>query len=360
MKASDCQLRPVEQVDYENLADFLLDYRGKTYKKELWLARFRHWWDENPWYFPAETPRGLLLIAKEKIVGFFGVVASPYQVEHKAVTLYSATTWSVKTEYRSHALRLLAEVAVAYAKHPFFFINPVTNTEHIYPLLRYKTLPIPSPQIHIIFSGPGSFLLWKFKGFARLKKIVDRHSHLILAMEKRLLWLSPPPASSIRVEMVTQAGDGIDQLWHATKEIFSNTRLRSSAYLNWMAFGNAMHKKWLFVCLDGNKTVGYGLFFHRENIFGNALHCLDYWYDPDIPEIPRILFEHVKRFAVNHYYSRVTFYENFLDCSWVEQIPFRDTDSKNHVGFFRAPDHMEQAILHGANYLMQTDGDFSL
>lgn len=72
--------------------------------EEMWLRRFRHWWDENP-FREAHPCRGWCLRDEGKVVGYLGAIPTFYEdASGKPVPALIATSWAVAEGHRHASL----------------------------------------------------------------------------------------------------------------------------------------------------------------------------------------------------------------------------------------------------------------
>ena len=112
---------PVAQNDYHELALFLSKQFVEGLSAEFWLNRFKFWWDSNP-AFSEEIERGWLILADNKIAGFYGVVPTLMTYLQKERRVFNLTTWMVNPDYRSVSIRLLFKL-INYSRKTILFDN---------------------------------------------------------------------------------------------------------------------------------------------------------------------------------------------------------------------------------------------
>jgi hypothetical protein len=86
--------------DFEKVYPLFQEFNNSRSTKEDWRQLFINHWDTQEDYF------GFLLIDRDKVVGFLGLIFSNRLINNKIEKFCNLTTWIVKKEYRSESLLL--------------------------------------------------------------------------------------------------------------------------------------------------------------------------------------------------------------------------------------------------------------
>ena len=121
---------PVTKSDYNELTDFLSHFEQGKRGRGFWRNRLSFWWDDNP-AFSEDMERGWVLKDNDRIVGFFGIVPTRFQLSYNPITVFNSTTWRVMSEYRGKSLGLLAKHLNAAEKTILFATTPNAEVSSI-------------------------------------------------------------------------------------------------------------------------------------------------------------------------------------------------------------------------------------
>lgn len=155
MTSDHIEVRLVSDVELPALARFLVDNFGKNETEEYWLARFRHWWDINP-YFNEDIPRGWLLCLGKSIKGFLGNVPTPLRIDGVLEIAFNMTTWRVAGDAKTSSMNLLFAYMRAAKGRYVFCTTPNQNVRKILKLLQFEPFLFETDDIVRIFtSGVG-------------------------------------------------------------------------------------------------------------------------------------------------------------------------------------------------------------
>jgi hypothetical protein len=268
-------------ADYARLARFLSSFEDETRAQDFWVRRFNLWWDANP-AFQEGVPRGWVLCVDNTIKGFLGNVPSQVQLFGRTVTAFGVTTWRVLPAYRSHSLRLLHQ-ALRCAKGSISFdTTPSDDVVRILKSLKFQLLPhFENLKRSVIILNLRRFLASKLHG----KVLADAGGWLaepvLRAFQDWRLGVRRK-CDGIEVRHLTRADSSFDELWVRTRNLYSNTSVRSAAAINWHCFVNEDFRKFLFGCFIAERLVGYLIAASRIRDGLKVLSCLDVWLDPDV------------------------------------------------------------------------------
>jgi len=341
---------------------FLADFEEAETPK-MWLKKFRLWWDNNPAFAP-ETQRGWLLRTNDGIVGFIGNIPTLFQLYGREVVICNATTWRVLPEFRNQSLTLLFKLINAAKGSILFVTTPSYNTSQILNAFRFQAVSRPGDNLDykasIIISNAAKVIGAKLTGRPFGKLIEKPLARIVDVFQKvRLTGLKMP--DTYTVGEVPCADIDFDNLWSRTREIFSNTNVRSAKVINWQCVDSGGGGKKLFGCYRGSELTGYMTIWPRVRTKAeiNVLECVDLWIDPAEKLALRSIIAFCKEYARNNGFDMVLlphFTENLagcfremnlLQCS----IPVRKEYYKAGTGV-----NMDEK----QSYLVSAQGDYSL
>lgn len=360
MSNSEPHIFPVTTEDYEEIAVFLHNYRGKKRDASFWLDRFQHWWDNNPW-FNSEVTRGFLLRNNHTVVGFIGAVPSPFQIGGERTISIAGTTWAVDNSCKNHALKLFARLSLAYENQILFMINPIKTTESFYPKFKYNHIIYQDRAYKTLYSGPCSRMLWKGCNNSYVQRWHTWLRTYATVLDRRLIRLNSSPSTSpLQFRLLDNAGSEFDHLWKATQGIVPTTRVRNAKYINWFCFGNPSLKKKLIGAYQDQALVGFAIFRDVYSDFGTGLECLDLWYNPEAEKLPQGILYFARKLAAENYINRVLFWEPFGYPQTQVSVSTDSWEKTDNVGFYRAPKEIVQSIAQLESFWATTDGDMGI
>jgi hypothetical protein len=361
------QLVPITSLKTAQATNYLQNFETEARGEEFWRTRLNHWWEDNPFSHP-DFPRGWMLSEgeNENVLGVIGLIPLPYRVDGNDVIAYGATNWRINAEYRgAPGIRLLNQLRELSEKHIVFDTSP---TEGVEKLLRYADFHkivqddisqrtfIVNPQANIkrLFDNR----LWR-----ATNKLVHGSANIILGpIATGKLWdaagVEPP-----KVDAQSQLANGaIDDLWHCTQDLYSITKVRTSAYLKWYCYGNERYRgKTLFV--GGDDTArGIGIFYSRrvENL--NDLYCLDLW-PPNETEATASIAVQAILHARHHGYDTVTLPlvgTAKIVADRLSKVIMTVPSPAPTFGWLRGPNKIESRIKNDVAYFSKAEGDFGL
>lgn len=147
----------------DRLATFLSGFEDDSATVEEWRERLAFWWDRNP-FQSAGLPLGWVLKHDSQLVGFFGVIATPYSGAGRQQVALNGTSWRVLQAHRHRSLDLFLKFHELRASYTLFNTTPTGRVCQILDRLGYQrfgtelqtTLPILSSRaLSRFILGPG-------------------------------------------------------------------------------------------------------------------------------------------------------------------------------------------------------------
>lgn len=143
---------------------------GTAYSKEIWHARLKHWWDENP-AAAGPIPRGWILRHDSEIIGFLGCVPVIYSYQKVEVPTVAASSWRVLEQHRSQSLRLFMPLYKLSQEMPVLNTSPNPAVMQILQRSGFDSRSLALRHFFIMcpYLGPlAAMLAGKGRGFPRL------------------------------------------------------------------------------------------------------------------------------------------------------------------------------------------------
>ncbi len=256
---------PVQINHYKKLAAFLSSFNFSEttkFKEErseaFWLSRFDLWWDKNP-AFEKQHLRGLVLINKNKIVGFLGCIPTFFQLGQDTIIVFNETTWRVDKEFRGLASVEMVTRLLDYSKNSIHFrsggrqdakkMQDWLGFRNIYDQETIKT--------YYIISNLRNVLSKRIPFIKRIKVLHSMVYPLSLSYKFLMNLLTNTIKGTFYVRRIDNPDANFDELWHKTKSII-NTNVRTSEVLNWFCSNNdGVSKNTLFGCYKNKELMGY-------------------------------------------------------------------------------------------------------
>ncbi len=212
-----------ESICREALLTFLLKSPGVVYSEEIWRARLKHWWDDNP-VSDESTSLGWVLLHDSQIVGFLGCIPLAYEYQGQPVPAVAATTWRVADAHRGQSLQLFLQ------------------------LLQL------SKRVMVIHSSPipAVAAILEKSGFQSRKSCI-RHYHLMGAVASPLCSIMMRKSSSVEeLDSSVRVVSDINQVNSVAATSMHPDQLErkiTKSYLKWL-LGTPMEKLHFVGCVD--------------------------------------------------------------------------------------------------------------
>lgn len=356
--APSIRLVAVSVDDYEELSRFLGRFPGETNGPEFWLERFRYWWDTNP-AFSELTPRGWALRTGGGIVGFLGSVPCVIQCLGKRTIAYSATTWNVLPQYRSHSLRLFRQL-VPEAQHSILFnTSPNPDVVKVLRALKFDLLPRLATYSVIITDVP-SFLDARmsvprvFRPFLRLAAALAS-----VIQDGRLRGLRRSDLAGVR--QLSREDHCFDDLWERTKNLYQNTNVRCAEIVRWYCFGADPFRKTVFGYFRDQRLVGYAVCRRQDRLRQRWLECIDLWLVPDESEALPALVAAIRRYATQAGLNSAVFpHFNGSLRARLAALGLVERTEAQRIDYFSVAPEVQQAITAENSYFVIAQGDQGL
>lgn len=126
-------IRAIKQEDYPDLAEFCVREKMDGRTVDLWIERFKHWWDRNPALY-SSFPKGAVLERREGICGVYCCIPVRITMGKEEVVAAIRSTWIVREDSRSQSLALSQWIDEATSG--MLSIN-TTTIDAILPLLEF-------------------------------------------------------------------------------------------------------------------------------------------------------------------------------------------------------------------------------
>jgi len=273
------QLRPLQASDYSALLDFLVAFPDEKRNRVTWSNRLAFWWDKNPAFDAATTPRGWIVDDAGSVAGFLGNIPTWVQVGKRRVTALNSTTWRVNPEHRAQSLRLVTKLLHEGRESLVFNTTPNADVDVILKSLKFQHLPggIAKRSIALLDATP---LLATFaprvpaRGFvAAVLRALQMVTGIPFACRNVLRG-----ATNLVTRELLAAGPEFDALWERTQTRYNVTNVRDAASIHWYCFGFAEHNKVLLGCYLSDRLTGF-MILNITKGTGAALQaeCVDFW-----------------------------------------------------------------------------------
>lgn len=353
---------PVLPADYEELSGFLRDFPGFQQRtQKFWFRRLRFWWDLNP-AFSEKFSRGWLFRDQGRIVGFFGATPLKLQLSGKETTVFAGSTWRVLPEYRGMSMALKSR---QMEEHKEVLHMSVKTRQEIVPLLkllRYQAVHRSEKQQSLLVTDFAKVMRGKFQQKPGGALIAGMLSPIGYAGQA-LRTLRMTQLANKNVKEVTKADGAFDALWQRTKNRYANTNVRTAEVINWYCFSIEELRKTLLGYYEGDKLLGYMMFFPDESPTMKALDCVDLWIDPSGPQqtVLASLVAKAGACARAKGFDRVVFpHFNSEIASLYESLGLMQRPAWKLNEFFKGPAHLTENILPENTYFVGAQGDVGL
>lgn len=252
---------------YYSLACFLEEQVQKSVSKEIWLDRFKTFWDENEAFKNNNFARGwVLLTENHEIKGFFGNLPVYYSVRQNQQTFCSGTTWYVDKFYRSKSLFLLQN----FLKQPCVLLDTTPNLEAevIFQRCGFSLSASQWLSKDYLFPSHELFFVLFFLKKIFKKSFLFKLFYLFLPFVVFLLW-SYKKIYGFKEKHLTYSCEQIncfsgdyDAWWEKIKKKSHVLALRDAHRLNWFYFSSDSLKESRII-LEARKNkdlLGYASF----------------------------------------------------------------------------------------------------
>ena len=349
------KLLTVLPENYNELAGFLLENEGWPYSKDFSLKGFQVWWDENP-AFSGNMERGWILRDKQKIVGFMGLIPSPFQIFGKEIVVINATTWFVHPEYRSESLQFLIK-SINYAKDSIYFVTtPSDRVVEILKKLRFHSIPRSTCKRSFIIIDFENVLKAKL-GQSILNKFTAKIISPFLAITQSIRLKKTTLEEINRVKRIRKADSTFDDLWEKTKHVFPTTNIRNAETINWCCFNSNQNEKVVFGYYLNGQLLGYVIFKDPRLKSMNILECSDLWVFPDASQATHALINAAYNYGLEKKYDCILFpHFNLKLESAFNKVGLFSMEDKNCNEYFKIkPEWFEKINDSNSYFVIQGD-----
>lgn len=311
--------------DYEAIVS-LLSRVFPIITPERWASKLDYWWESNP-AFGEDMDRGWILKDNDEVVGFTGNIPTKFQIAGREIIADNCTAWGVLPEYRSKSIFLIMKQIKESGNSVLFSSTPAQTTLELIQRCGFQILPGYDNQNL-------STVLLPYRQ-------ESKEDHLL-------------------VREIPEADRSFDDLWEGTKDMFSNTNIRTSEVINWYLAGGR-HKKLLLGCYEGNSLLGYALFELRISQENKGMRCIDLWCRDNKDDITiRSLVNHSIMYCRENEIQRVDFphFSTQLDAHFSRMNMQRSRSGSRF--YYRIGSNITGAFNAEDSYFVDLQGDFCL
>lgn len=351
-------IQVVEPAIYEPLASFLSKSGTPSEPVELIHQWFRLWWDENPAFEPG-MKRGWVLTDNGAIGGFIGSVPCWLQLGGKTVTAFSATTWRVMPEYRNQTMGPIFQWMALGKSAVLFATTPTMDVVKILQTLRFTLLPPAdnrSASVLVLNSGA---VLASMAGESSLAEFAASLCGPAADQVQKFLGRKLRSADTSAVRCFCKADALFDDLWVRTRDLYANTNLRTSAWINWYCFQPPNKGKSLLGYASQDQLHGYLICQPKKHDKLKLMECADFWVEPGYEEAMPALLRAVETQAKAEGYDLVLF-PHFTQAygAALADLGLLTREVKVKTNYFKAPAGVD--INEANSYFVGAQGDYGL
>ena len=268
--AKSLQLREATLADYSGVVALESKFHLVPKSYEEW----NHLWANNPAYRETADrfPIGWVLEREDGIIcGYLGNIPLNYELEGKGLLAATTRSWVVDSEYRSHALLLLA--TYFRQAHVDLFLNTTVNAYAATAYQTFEGVPVP-----VGAWDRSLFWITNYRGFAESflrKKSTAMARSLSYPLGLAGFLRDRFAASGFRskrneLEVLSCAGfdDRFDLFWQVQKKKKSNLLLavRTREVLEWhFKFALLQNAAWIYTAGEGPGLSAYVVFLRQDN-----------------------------------------------------------------------------------------------
>lgn len=272
----------VTSEDYKELALFNSSFGNDARGFDFWLARLKHWWDENPAY-DKDWVRGFILRSDTGIHGFIGSIPTWMKINGQQTKVFNGTTWRVNPDFRKHSIDLWDLNRSVSDNYLSLNTTGTEDVRRLLKVLRYCKLP----------NGPGteSFILLRPN---LVQSTQEKHSlgtiksilaHSVSQINRK--YIGYKRVKGYNAAVLTGKEDDVNTLWHDSQHQYLNTNVRTKECVQWLARGIL-----LVGVYRSGRLVAYAICMVTDrstNQFG-TLRLVDLWYIPEC-DLQSVLIE---------------------------------------------------------------------
>ncbi len=274
-------IREVSEEDLDSLSDYLPaqpPFLNTT--KDIWVRRFRTWWDLNPAY-NTQCSMGWIVVSGTQILGFIGNVPLKYCVYGEEQTAAAAVAWYVDPDVRGFfSLRLFSEYLSQKNVAVFLFNSDSNDLIRLVKKFGFQEYILPIYQkkyFHILNRRKVSSLLKDMRILKRVNNFPILINMSVSIMQFFQEFMTGPRRTFCNQ---LQAEEYSSSLCSFCDESFSRIQMSSTArcdiamsrsqkVLNWIYFSPITPSKRIVIqCTHRREDIlaGYMVFdIHRRN-----------------------------------------------------------------------------------------------
>lgn len=269
-RAKSLKLREARFEDYSSVVALEARFNLVSKSYEDWT----HLWLGNPACRETrnETPIGWVLQNDDgAVVGYLGNIPLQYEFEGARLLAVTTRSWVVDTDYRAHALLLLA--TYFRQSNVDLFLNTSVNAQAAQAYDTFQGLPVPAGDW-----DRSLFWITHHRGFTEsyLRKSGTSMARLLSYPVSAGVFLRDQFAGSrivkngnkIRVIPCTQFDDRFDAFWQALRKKKFRVLLavRTQEALEWhFTFTLLQHAAWIYAVEDRPGLSAYSVFVRQDN-----------------------------------------------------------------------------------------------
>ena len=265
-------IREITPNDYETLAQFNSNFDSGERSKEDWIARFKHWWDNNPAFCDGWI-RGYILLYNNLVVGAVASFPTYMLLDGKVIRVFNGTSWRVLNEYRKWSMDLWLRNRDFSDSYISFNTTPADN---IIPLIKqFGYIAIPDFGNYISFYILDLRKLLISYSFILVKVFLPLINKMCLIIQRLHIHL---PKTKFITQIINNDDPRIDLLWNKTKDIYNFTNVRNLEYMKWIG----KNRKIISIEQD-NELIGFSILteIKSEKYKYQELSMDDLWFNPN-------------------------------------------------------------------------------
>jgi hypothetical protein len=314
---ADITLREVQESDLPRLGEFLT--RGfPEIAADQWGAQFAMYWEENPWFDPASTPRGWMLERDSLPLGFIGNIPLRFSINGVESPAAAATSWYIDPEIRGiHSIQLFSSFHTRNQASLYLQTTPRPYLHTILNRYRYERLVLPFNRTEYLGIVDFPRALRLLVSFMKRNQQVNHSSPDAKGFLSYLPHLSaqiaPQDTDDLVCSLAPSCDPSFEALWQTGQEkkrCYAELA-RNTKTLNWLCFSGAVRKKRRMIqCRDAHddSLLGYMVFDveYPLQVRIPVLQLKDAFIPDDRESVVRAMIAHAFSLAQKEHVSLLT------------------------------------------------------
>lgn len=259
------RLRTASFDDFEQIGRLQDEHGLGGWNPEEW----HHLWMGNPAYLERkkEWPIGWVLSAGSDVVGYFGNIPVPYELNGKNLIAGCGHSWVVAPAYRSYSLLLLDRYL--RQEHADLCVSTTVSEESCKPLMAMGASPVPVGtwnRSHVwITTYTGFVTSWLTRKRCPGARFLSYPISAGLFLRDAFIKSRIPNVGngSLEIKYCDTFGEEFDGFWEALRAQNSNKLLavRSRPILEWhFRYALRENRVWIVTASEGSRVQAYGIF----------------------------------------------------------------------------------------------------